>query len=203
MVPSGLTEAVPWVGSTVMVTSRVWPASFGPAVSPVRTSMPLAVVSSAVVAESSSAVGASLTSVTVILKVSGALVSRPPPSSCRRTVRFATPLAFAAGVKVSVPSASMAGWTRNRSSLSLLTRKSRAWPLSSAGPALMPVAQAATLAAPESSATVWSPPAVKVGVSLTAVTVIETVTVLLSVMPSFAWYVNESAPLKSAARACT
>ena len=34
--------------------------------------------------------------------------------------------------------------------------------------------------------------------SLTAVTVIETVTVLLSVTVSFAWYVKELAPLKSA-----
>ena len=66
-------------GSAVIVTSRVWPASFGPAVSPVRTSIPPAVVSSAVVAVSSFAVGASLTSVTVILKV-----GRGAGSCCRR-----------------------------------------------------------------------------------------------------------------------
>ena len=70
MVPSLLTEAVPCAGATAIVTVRICVLSFdGPALSPVRTSIEFAAVSSAVVAESSSAVGASLTSVTVMDRV--------------------------------------------------------------------------------------------------------------------------------------
>ena len=42
------------------------------------------------------------------------------------------------------------------------------WPDSSAGPALIAVAQPATVCAPASSLIVWSAPFVKVGASLTA-----------------------------------
>ena len=42
--------------------------------------------------------GPSFTGVTVIVKVCGALVSLPPPPSCRRTVTVAEPFASAAGV---------------------------------------------------------------------------------------------------------
>jgi len=56
--------------------------------------------------------------------------------------------------------------------LSLPTWNVNTWPDSSAGPALMPVAQPATLWAPASSSTVWSEPAVNDGTSFTAVTVI-------------------------------
>src|SRR5881397_4009129 len=66
----------------------------------------------------------------------------------------------------------MAGWEENRALLLLETMKLRLCPASSAGPALMAVAQPATLCAPESSATVWSAPFVKLGASLTATTVI-------------------------------
>ena len=44
-------------------------------------------------------------------------------------------------------------------------------PLSFGGPGVMLVAQLATVCAPASSATVWSAPLVKLGASLTAVTV--------------------------------
>ena len=54
--------------------------------------------------------------------------------------------------------------------------KETVWP-PSFGPALIPVAQAVTVCAPASSATVWSAPLVKLGASLTPLTVIVNVCV--------------------------
>src|SRR5262245_22944049 len=52
------------------------------------------------------------------------------------------------------------------------------------------VAQLGTVCAPEPCATDWFGPAVNDGTSLTAFTVMETVTVFESTRPSFALYVN-------------
>ena len=101
--------------------------------------------------------GASLTGVTVIVNVCGALVSAPPfavpPESFATTVTVADPFAFAAGVNVSVPFDETAGCVENRPLLSLPTRKVSVWPDSSAGPFEMAVAQPATVWAPASSGT--------------------------------------------------
>ena len=53
-----------------------------------------------------------------------------------------------------------------------VTMKVSVWPLRPGGPALIAVAQPATVCAPASSRTVWSAPLVKLGASLTGVTVI-------------------------------
>src|SRR5262249_9296096 len=90
---------------------------------------------------------ASVTGVAAVGKVCGALGSTPPlavpPSSCATTVTIALPKASGAGVKVSLPVASTAGCALNRPLLSLVTLKLTVWPLSSAGPGLTAVAQAA------------------------------------------------------------
>ena len=86
------------------------------------------------------------------------------------TVTVATPLALSAGVNVSVPFGAMAGWPLNRALSSLVTVKMTVWPDSSAGPVLIEVAKPGTVAAPESSSTVWSAPTENDGASLTAVT---------------------------------
>ncbi len=74
---------------------------------------------------------------TVIVKLCGALVSTPPfavpPSSCSRTVTFATPIWLGASVKVNVPLGATAGCTENGAVLSLVTMKFSACPLHSAG----------------------------------------------------------------------
>src|SRR3954469_23596480 len=143
--------------------------------------------------------GASLTAVTVTVKVCVALVSMPPlatpPLSCSCTVTVAEPLALAAGVNDSVPLAATAGCAENSALLLLLTMKFSAWPLSSAGPALMLVAQAARVCAPASSATVWLAPMVKLGASLTEAIVTVTVATLLSSDALLARNVNVSVPL--------
>ena len=83
MVPSGLTDALPCDGAVSMVTVSVWELSFdGPATSPLSTSIESLAVSSAVVVESASAIGASLTSLTVIDTVARAL--RPFKASFAR-----------------------------------------------------------------------------------------------------------------------
>ncbi len=148
--------------------------------------------------------GASLTAVTVIVNVCVADVSTPPPavppSSTAASVIVAEPLASAAGVKVSVPSAATAGPATNSEGVVLpVMLKEIAWPDSSAGPAETPVAQPATVCAPASSSTVWSAPFVNDGASLMP----ETVTVIVpasfeSTVPSLAVNVNESVPTKSA-----
>ena len=120
--------------------------------------------------------GASLTAVTVIVKVCGAEVSTPPfavpPLSLAVTVTVAEPLASAAGVKVSVPFELTAGCTENSELRLLVTVKLTVCPDSSAGPDEMPMAQPAKTCAPASSLTVWFAPFVNYGASLTAVTVI-------------------------------
>ena len=69
----------------------------------------------------------------------------------------------------------MAGGVENSALLLLLTMKFTVWLDSFDGPALMAVAQLATVCAPAFRATDWSAPLVKLGVSLTAVTVTDTV----------------------------
>src|SRR5204863_8620506 len=78
------------------------------------------------------------------------------------------------------------------------TRNLSVWPLSFAGPAEMPVAQAAENA-PLSSPTVTYGPFVKLGTSLTAVTIIVTVAAALAAWPSDAVNWNVAVPLKFAA----
>ncbi len=85
-----------------------------------------------------------------------------------------------------MPVGETAGWPLNRPLLLLVTVKVRPWPDSSAGPALMLVAQVAAVCAPASSLIAWSAPLVKLGASFTAVTVTVTVATLLSRPPSFA-----------------
>jgi hypothetical protein len=121
--------------------------------------------------------GASLTGVTVMVKDCEALVSTPPPAvpplSCAATLIVALPLALGAAVYVSVPSAATAGPALNSDGFEFpVTLNETVWPDSSAGPALIAVAQPATLCGPPSSSEVWSAPFVKLGASLTAVMLI-------------------------------
>ena len=68
-----------------------------------------------------------------------------------------------------MPFVATAGPAANRPGFVLpVTLNVSVWPLSSAGPALMPVAQFGTVFAPLSSATIWSGPALNDGASLTA-----------------------------------
>src|SRR4051794_5220154 len=91
----------------------------------------------------------------------------------------------------------MLGCVENRAVLLLLTLKLSDWFASSAGPALMLVAQFAMLCGPASSATVWLPPFANDGRSLTA----STVTVKLRLKftrPLFTVTVMTAMPLASA-----
>src|SRR5438309_1089272 len=98
--------------------------------------------------------GASLTGVIVIVKVCAALVSTPPlavpPLSLARTVTVAVPRALAARGSAGLPFGETAGWEVNRALLLLVTRNETAWPDSSAGPAVMAVAQPEADCAPPS-----------------------------------------------------
>jgi hypothetical protein len=127
--------------------------------------------------------GTSLTAVTEMVNVCDALVSTPPfavpPLSCSRTVTVAEPFAFAAGVYVNFPFESIAGSAEKRGSLFVVTRNVTVCPFSSAGPGLIAVAHPVTDCAPESSSTVSSDPLVKLGGSLTAVTLIRAVSVAM------------------------
>src|SRR5437588_12330692 len=102
-------------------------------------------------------VGASLTGFTVIVNVSGADVSTPrlvvPPSSFKRTVTVAVPLAFGAGVKLRSPLRLIAGTDENSEGLLFDTRKVTACDDSFAGPGTIFFAHAATSAGPLSSRT--------------------------------------------------
>src|SRR5262245_59147524 len=96
----------------------------------------------------------------------------------------------------------MLGWALNRLLLSFLTMKFSVWLASSAGPALIVVAQPATVWAPASSRTVWLAPLVKLGASLTALTVIVKVWAALTFTPplraplsSCTWTVTVALPL--------
>ena len=78
-VPLSLTVAVPWLAATVIEMVSCWPASLaGPALSLARTKMSTE-ASSLVVAVSSLATGASLTSVTVTDTVAVALLASRTP----------------------------------------------------------------------------------------------------------------------------
>src|SRR5690606_22543333 len=104
----------------------------------------------------------------------GADVSTPPsavpPLSPSTSVIVAEPFASGAAVNVSVPSGATAGCTENSAALSLpVTENDRAWPASFAGPALIAVAQFASVTAPASSELATSSPGVKLGSSLTGV----------------------------------
>ncbi len=82
-------------------------------------------------------------------------------------VTVAEPLAFSAGVKVSLPVESTAGWPMKRALLSLVTTNETIWPASTGcEPGEMSVAQPETLVVPESSNTVWSAPLAKLGAVL-------------------------------------
>src|SRR5579872_7263091 len=122
-------------------------------------------------------------------KVCGALVSTPPfavpPLSLSTMVMVAEPLLFVAGVYVSVPVGLMDGPAENNPGLVLpVTWNVTVCADSSAGPVLIAVAQPLTVCAPEFSSTVWSAPLVKLGGSLTAVIVIETVAGVECAIPS-------------------
>jgi len=77
-----------------------------------------------------------------------------------------------------------AGGTANSPVLLFVTRKFNACP-ASFSPALIAVAQVATVCAPASSSTVWSAPLVKLGAWFTAVTVIVKVCAALVSTPPF------------------
>src|SRR5262249_59036652 len=94
-----------------------------------------------------------------------------PPSSLRRMVMVAEPLASAAGVNVSVPSAATAGAALNRAGLVLpVTSNASDCPDSLAGPLLMPVAQPVIDCGPASSLTTTSAPFVNNGGAVTGST---------------------------------
>src|SRR2546426_61718 len=86
-------------------------------------------------------------------------------------ISVAEPFALAAGVYVSVPLADTAGCPENSVVLLLLTMKFNVCDASLVGPALRFVAPPVTYCAAASSSTVLSAPLVKLGASLTAVTV--------------------------------
>ena len=140
----------------------------------VRTLIDARDVSSAITALSSTATGGSLVLVTVMRAVIGA--PDAPPLSVAVTVMVAMPYASADGVKVSRPVASIAGGVLNSVGASSTTAKVTVWPASSTGPAEMAVAHAVRTAGPESSMTMTSAPLLKVGASLTGVTVMRAVT---------------------------
>ena len=98
--------------------------------------------------------GASLTAVTAITNLCGALVSAPPALSWSCTVTVALPLALAAGVNVSVPFGAIDGCAENNALLLFETMKFSVWPASPGGPALIAVAQPGTVCGPASSSTV-------------------------------------------------
>ena len=168
----------PWVTDVIVSSS-----SSG-SVSPARTFTAVAEASSATVRLSSSAVGASSSLSIVIVKVCASPVGSPyvvpsiktdPPSSTGVTVTWATPCAFAAGVKVRRPwfaarCATIAGWVVKRLD-SPAPRAIVKWMVSKAcssgAPASNEFTQPAKLAGPLSSSTLTSPSDVNDGSSLT------------------------------------
>src|SRR5438876_9920151 len=111
--------------------------------------------------------GASLTAMTSIVKLCGALVSAPPfavpPSSCSRTVTCAGPLAFGTAVNVSVPVGLIAGGAENSPALSDETMKSSDCDASLALPGPIAVAHPTAVCGPTSSMMVTSGPRLNVG----------------------------------------
>ncbi len=103
--------------------------------------------------------GASFTAVTLMTNVCSPLASTPPfavpPLSVSLSVIVAEPFAFGAGVYVSAPLALIAGAAAKSDGFELpVTTNVSVCPASSAGPALMAVAQLVTDCAPASSRTV-------------------------------------------------
>jgi hypothetical protein len=96
---------------------------------------------------------------------------------------------LAAGVKVSVPSAPIAGWVANSAVLSFVTRKFSAWLDSLDGPGKIFVVQLAIVCGPASSATDTLEPFVNDGGSLTAemVTAIAFVALCAPPAPVLPW----------------
>ena len=88
-----------------------------------------------------------MTGSTVTVRVRATLVFVPPlavpPLSMAVMVSVATPLAFGAGVYVSVPLAAMAGWMLKRAALSLVTLKLTVCEDSFVGPVVIAVAPVA------------------------------------------------------------
>src|SRR3954453_3810326 len=127
--------------------------------------------------------------VTKMVKVTDGDVSAPPfavpPSSWAATVTDALPFAFAAGVKVSVPSGAIDGCTLKSALLLLVAAKVTLCDDSLAGPGLMLVAHGAE-EGPESSFTVTSPPLVNDGGSLTGAMVMVAVLSFVPPLPSSA-----------------
>ena len=145
------------VGSEDVAATVSEPAAVS--TSPIVTaSAPVALSSAMLVSAMSVIVGASFAALSVRVKVCAALVSTPPlavrPLSCAVTVTVALPLAFVAGVKVSVPAAPIAGWALKRALASFVSVKLTVWADSSAGPAEMLVAKPLWFCAPASSTTV-------------------------------------------------
>jgi hypothetical protein len=187
-----LASTAGWVvnsaGLLLLTTLKVsvWPASSaGPAemavAQPAMTCGPAS--SSTVGSAPRTKLGGSLTSPRVMVNDTGADVSTPPsavpPSSVSVTVTSAVPTASGAVVKVRSPdSASTAGATAKMPGLlSTVTTKVGVCPASLAGPTLMALAQPISVTAPASSSTETLPTAVKLGASLTGVTVIVNVSV--------------------------
>ncbi len=189
----GCTLNSAWL-SFVTPSVSAWPVSNGPGLAFV--SAPPIVCgpasSAAVLLAMRLNVGASFTGVTVIVNVCAGLVSTPPlavpPLSVSLSVIVADPFAFGAGVNVRAPLALTAGPAAKSAGFELPVRTNASvCPASSAGPALMPVAQLATDCAPASSSTVWSGPLVKLGAWLTGLTVMPTVAAALELsIPSLA-----------------
>src|SRR5204862_6072467 len=101
-----------------------------------------------------------------------------PPLSRTRSVMFAVPVAPATGVNVSVPFALTAGpAVKSPGLLFAVTSNVRVWLDSLAGPGLMPVAQPGNDAAPRELSAMTLGPQLKLGASLTGLTVIVTVAV--------------------------
>ncbi len=105
----------------------LWPDSFAGPVEAVTKELTVCAVASSstvTVGWAKLIAGASFTAVIVMVKVLVALSTPPlpvPPSSCATTVIVATPKAFRAGVKVSVPFVAIAGAVENRLLLVVLT----------------------------------------------------------------------------------
>src|SRR4029079_17862057 len=107
-----------------------------------------------------------------------------PPVSLIRTVTLARPTTAAVGVNVSVPLAAIAGAAEKSPALSLVTVKLRACAASSGGPALRFVAHATNVCAALFFGTDLFGPLVKLGASLTLVTVTLTVATAVPPWPS-------------------
>ena len=166
------------------VTAVIVRSSPSGSVSPARTLTAAAAASSAIVRVSSSACGGSLSLSIVIVKVCGSPVGSPkvspstttvPPSSTGVTVTWATPCAFAAGVKVRRPwfavrCAAIAGCVENRldsPAPSAIVKWIVSKACSSGAPSSNVLTQPEKDAGPLSSSTLTSPSEVKDGGSLT------------------------------------